>query len=232
MLLLENVTKTFIGPTKRIEVLRNLSFEIKANDFISIRGESGCGKSTLMLLASGLMRPDSGTVALNGKDLYGFSDKDLTSIRSAEIGFVFQELLLLPYLTVRENILAASIPDKTSKPNRDAETETDRLLDRFAMSKRSGHYPSKLSTGEKQRVAFARALLNGPKVLFADEPTGNLDPDNAVKICGYFDEFVKDGGTVVLVTHDKNVAARATKRFALSDGKLINVKDNGIFPSS
>ena len=197
-------------------MFRDVSLEIDTGDFVSIRGESGSGKSTLMLLASGLLRPDRGDVFFNGKDLYSLPAKELSFLRCAEIGFVFQELLLLPYLTVFENVLAASVPRKTV----DAQRIAEQLLRRFSIVGRMSHYPAQLSTGEKQRVAFARALMNSPKILFADEPTGNLDPENAEKICGYFDEYVKERGTVVLVTHDKAVASRAAIHFTLSGGKL------------
>jgi len=216
MLALQNISRSFAGPKGLIEVFRDMSLEIKTGDFVSIRGESGSGKTTLMLMASGLLQPDRGAVLFNGKNLYSLTAKERTNVRCAEIGFVFQELLLLPYLTVFENVLAASVPRKIAGTEKRAEE----LLLRFSLTGRGSHYPSQLSTGEKQRVAFARALMNSPKILFADEPTGNLDPENARRICGYFDEFVGERGTVVLVTHDKAVAARAAIRLALSAGKL------------
>jgi len=172
-----------------------------------VQGPSGCGKSTLLLTAGGMLQPDSGKVLIDGEDLYAQTAEQRALFRAANFGFVFQQFHLVPYLTVRENILspalAKSLPSATERVRE--------LLEMLGLTHRADHVPAKLSTGERQRTALARALLHRPRFLFADEPTGNLDNDNGQIVLNHLSAFVKNGGAVLLVTHDNRAAASAQR---------------------
>lgn len=213
---IENATKQYEGPAGTVLALDGVSLEVGKGEFVAVRGPSGCGKSTLLLAAGGLLRPDGGRVVVEGESLFDLSADKRARFRSEKIGFVFQQFHLIPYLTVLDNVLAPTMTD--SKPDR-AERARE-LLRQFGLMSRAGHVPAALSTGERQRTALARALLNGPSVLLADEPTGNLDEKNGEAVLGYLKEFAGDGGCVLLVTHDPRVVEFADRVLAMENGRL------------
>ena len=205
MLEVDAVCKTFSGPHGPVPVLQDLSLRVPAGRFIAVQGPSGCGKTTLLLIAAGLLRPDAGRVRLGGQDLYAMAAAQRSRVRATGVGMVFQQFHLVPYLSALENVLcpvlAADLPQ--------ARQRADELLERFGLSQRRDHLPSQMSTGERQRTALARALLHRPGLLLADEPTGNLDAQNAGAILDCLVEFARSGGAVLMVTHEAAAAARA-----------------------
>ena len=217
MLEFNNVSKWFNGAQGKVTALKEVSFSVRPGELLAIRGPSGCGKTTLLLTAGGLLRPSDGQISLNGQDPYTLSPEMRSRLRARNIGFVFQQFHLIPYLTVRQNIMTASL----AIPQKEASEKTQQLISRFGLEDRADHVPARLSTGERQRTALARALLNEPKVILADEPTGNLDEDNAQTVFGYLSEYVSDGGCVLLVTHDTRAAAHATRSLQMSRGQLV-----------
>jgi len=217
MLEFKNISKWFDGPEGKVTALNRVSLSISPGEFLAVRGPSGCGKTTLLLTAGGLLRPNTGQVNLDGHDPYALSPEMRSRMRARMIGFVFQQFHLIPYLTVRQNILAPSL----ALPAKEADQRAQELVGRFGLNDRAGHVPAQLSTGERQRAALARALLNQPKIILADEPTGNLDEDNANIVFGYLSQYVAEGGCVLLVTHDVRAAAHATRTLQMIDGRLI-----------
>jgi ABC-type lipoprotein export system ATPase subunit len=181
-----------------------------------VQGPSGCGKTTLLLAAGGLQVPDGGRVTVAGQDLFALSSEERAGFRAAKIGFVFQQFHLIPYLSVLDNVLAPSL----ASPSPDNRARARELIARFGLTERADHVPAALSTGERQRAALARALLNKPQLLLADEPTGNLDADNGRLVLGYLADFAKEGGAVLLVTHDLRVAEYAHRIVRLQNGRL------------
>ena len=217
MLEFKNVSKWFNGTQGRVMALKEISFSVRPGELLAVRGPSGCGKTTLLLTAGGLLRPSDGRISLDGQDPYALSPETRSRLRARMIGFVFQQFHLIPYLTVRQNIMTASL----AVPLKEASERARQLISRFGLDDRAEHVPAKLSTGERQRTAMARALLNEPKIILADEPTGNLDEDNAQTVFGYLSQYVSDGGCVLLVTHDARAAAHATRSLQMSNGRLI-----------
>ena len=214
---LTKITKIYRGSGGReVRAADGLSLSLKAGDFIAVQGPSGGGKTTLMLIAGGLLAPDGGKVAVNGQDPYALSGDQRARFRAANIGFVFQQFHLVPYLNVLDNVLAPSLAN--GKPN--ARQRAEQLIAHFGLRDRAEHVPGKLSTGERQRTALARALLNQPKLLLADEPTGNLDRDNAQAVLGYLREFAEKGGAVLLVTHDDQAAKCAQRIVRIRNGQI------------
>jgi ABC-type lipoprotein export system ATPase subunit len=193
-----------------------ISLTVAPGEFVAVQGPSGCGKTTLLLAAGGLLQPSSGLVLVNGQDPYALSPEDRARFRAAHLGFVFQQFHLIPYLSVLDNVLAPCI----ALPPAGAGDRACELIAHFGLEDRALHVPAELSTGERQRVALARALLNRPKLLLADEPTGNLDRDNARIVLGYLAEFAKSGGAVLLVTHDAAAAEFAQRTLRLIEGRL------------
>lgn len=217
MLEFKKVSKWFNGTQGKVDALKGVSFSVRPGELLAIRGPSGCGKTTLLLTAGGLLRPSDGQMSLNGQDPYALSPEMRSRLRASTIGFVFQQFHLIPYLTVRQNIMTASL----AVPLKEASERAQQLISRFWLDDRADHVPAKLSTGERQRTALARALLNEPKVIMADEPTGNLDEDNAQTVLGYLSQYVSDGGCVLLVTHDARAAAHATRSLQMDRGQLV-----------
>jgi putative ABC transport system ATP-binding protein len=199
----------------RTPVLDGVSFDVGEKDLVMVYGMSGCGKTTLLNIIGGLDRPTSGEVLVDGESIVGLTEDGLAALRLEKVGFVFQDYNLLPDLTVRENI---ALPLRFSK--RKDEGRVDRLLETFGIKGIAAETANRISGGEAQRAAVARAMTNEPSIILADEPTGNLDEENTENVMGIFgllrDEF---GTTVVMATHDKELAAHATKRIVLSGGK-------------
>ena len=213
---IDNATRTYRRRGADVVAVDRVSLTLQPGEFVAVAGPSGCGKSTLLLMAGGLLRPDSGRVSVGGEDVYALGGEGRARLRATRIGFVFQQFHLVPYLSVMDNVLAASLP--TRLPN--ARERATGLLDHFGLSHRLTHTPGELSTGERQRTALARALLNGPELLLADEPTGNLDPDNAEGVLDHLGTFARSGGAVMLVTHDAGAAERADRVLRLREGRV------------
>jgi ABC-type lipoprotein export system ATPase subunit len=213
---LENVTKQFPGVQGPVRALQDVNLRLDPGDFVSVWGPSGSGKSTLLLVAGGLLHPTAGVVRIDAVEPYAVSADARARLRCRSIGFVFQQFHLVGYLTVRENILSASLGMGSSPDER----RCDELIDLLGLSERSDHRPGKLSVGEKQRTALARALLNRPRLLLADEPTGNLDSENALRVLETLRAFAGDGGAVLLVTHDPRAAEYAHVRKELVGGRI------------
>ncbi|WP_289145902.1 ABC transporter ATP-binding protein, partial [uncultured Bacteroides sp.] len=201
--------------------LDKVNLEIAINDFISIMGPSGSGKSTLLHLLSGLDRPTSGSLTYDGRDIYRFSDKELSAFRRRRIGFVFQQYNLLPVLTAKENIIMPLLLDKR-QPD---EAYLMQLAELLGISDRLEHLPHELSGGQQQRVAIARALIAKPDIIFADEPTGNLDSKSGSEVMKMLENIWEETGTkLVIITHDRRVAQMADRQFVIVDGVLSEVK--------
>ena len=181
-----------------------------------VRGPSGCGKTTLLLTAGALLAPDKGRVLIDGQDLYELPPEERARLRATTVGFVFQQFHLVPYLSVRENVLAPSLAVVVG----DADSCAQELIERFQLADRADHVPLELSTGERQRTALARALLNRPRLLLADEPTGNLDPENAAIVLEHIAHFARAGGAVLMVTHDDVAKHHADRIIRLEKGRL------------
>jgi len=196
-----------------VEVLKGMNVDVEPGEFVSVTGPSGCGKSTLLLIAGSLLQPDSGTVVIDGRDFTAMNSDDKAHQRAETIGFVFQRFHLLPYLTVRENIIAGGVALKT--PGEEVCQRAEELMETLGMAGRANHLPGELSVGEMQRTALARAFLNRPKVILADEPTGNLDPENAEIVLKALSGFAANGGAVLMVTHHPDDAARAQRQIKM-----------------
>lgn len=217
VLKIEHVTKTYRRRGRsEVSALRDVSLTIPPGAFKVIHGPSGSGKTTLLLAAGGLQEPDTGTVQVAGTDLYAMSPEQRARFRAANIGFVFQQFHLIPYLTVLENVLAPTL----AVSGNGARDRAEELIDAFGLSHRLDHPPSELSTGERQRVAMSRALLNEPALLLADEPTGNLDSQNAEAVLKHLHAFAERGGAVMVATHDNRV--EADQRYTMDDGVLLD----------
>ena len=215
---LAHITKTYTGDAGPIVAVDDVSVSVEAGEFVAVVGPSGCGKTTLLLVAGGLLRPENGEVNIDGTDPYSLSGEQRARFRAEQIGFVFQQFHLVPYLNVLDNVMApALVTGETS-----ARERAGILVERFGLADRLGHRPGQLSTGERQRVALARALLNEPRVILADEPTGNLDGDNSEQVLQALKTFADEGGAVLLVTHDPDAVAFAGRQVVLQGGQLAS----------
>jgi len=213
---LDNIQKSYFLGKQELKVLKGITLEVFKNEYVALMGPSGSGKSTLMNILGCLDSPTLGKYILNGKDVSKMPDDDLADVRNKEIGFVFQQFNLLPRLTAAENVALPLIYNGTSKKIR---TESAlEMLDRVGLTDRSHHKPNELSGGQNQRVAIARALVNNPSIILADEPTGNLDSKTSVEIMNIFDKIQSDGNTVILVTHEEDIANYAHRIIRLKDG--------------
>jgi len=213
---LENIGKNYFLGKQVIEVLKGISLDILKNEYVALMGPSGSGKSTLMNILGCLDTPTAGTYILNGKDVSHMSDNELADIRNNEIGFVFQQFNLLPRLTALENVALPLVYAGMGKKLR-TEKALD-VLEKVSLSDRSHHKPNEMSGGQNQRVAIARALVNNPSILLADEPTGNLDSKTSAEVMEIFSHIQEAGNTVVLVTHEEDIAAYAKRVVRLRDG--------------
>ena len=217
MIVLKDVIKRFDGPKGKVTALNGVSLTLPLGEMLVINGPSGCGKSTLLLTAAGMLRPDAGDVRFMGDSQpYALPPDQRSRLRAGLIGFVFQQFHLIPYLTVRENILTPSL----SILNENAEHRAGELIRKFGLQDRADHVPSQLSTGERQRTALARALFTRPKFIFADEPTGNLDDENAEIVLQHLRDYASEGGGALLVTHNVRATAYATRTIKMKDGRL------------
>lgn len=215
ILQLNQINKTFGKGDRTVHAVNDVSLCLEPGDFTAVRGPSGCGKTTLLLVAGGLLRPDVGEVKVKNESLYAMATDARAAFRARHIGFVFQQFHLIPYLTVLENVLAPCIHGRLE----DSRSHARALLLRFGIDGHADKQPATLSTGERQRVALARAMINRPALLLADEPTGNLDEENAAIVLNAMADFVEEDGAVLLVTHDRSAAERATRVIAMQRGR-------------
>ena len=220
MIKLENVKKVFRTEEVETWALREVNLEVKEGEFVAIMGPSGCGKSTLLNILGLLDNPTEGTYTLNGKDVSKLKENDRTDIRKGTIGFVFQSFNLIDELNVYENIELPLLYMNT--PNKERKERIEAVMDRMAISHRRKHFPNQLSGGQQQRVAIARAVLPNPKIILADEPTGNLDSKNGKEVMDLLSELNKEGTTIIMVTHSQHDAAYADRIINLYDGQIVD----------
>ncbi|WP_194852158.1 ABC transporter ATP-binding protein [Nonlabens antarcticus] len=213
---IRNIVRNFKLGQEEVKVLKGIDLDIKRGDYIAFMGPSGSGKSTLMNLLGCLDTATSGTYHLNGTDVSSLSDDQLAEIRNKEIGFVFQTFNLLPRTTALDNVALPMIYAGMSKKDRNARATS--VLTSVGLADRMDHQPNQLSGGQRQRVAVGRALVNNPSIILADEPTGNLDSKTGVEIMALFDKIHADGNTVILVTHEEEIAEHAHRVIRLRDG--------------
>jgi putative ABC transport system ATP-binding protein len=216
---LQDITKVYRRRQQEVVAFKAASLDIGLGEYVAVVGPSGSGKTTLLSMLGGMLSPDTGKVWFGGESLYDLPVTERTRRRRERIGFVFQTFNLVPYLTALENVQVPLFLHGVSKSE-----QRDRavaLLEQVGLGNRIEHKPSELSTGQQQRVALARTLANNPQLILADEPTGNLDPDSREAVLSLFDHFVREGRTIVMVTHDPGAAARAARRLSLSDGNIV-----------
>lgn len=233
MLIARALSKEYTSGDRPLTVLHDVSFEIPTGAYVSIIGPSGSGKTTLLGLLAGLDTPSRGTVLLDGVDLGSLDEDARAAVRGDKVGFVFQSFQLIPTLTALENV-QVPLELRGDVGNAEAAQRARSLLDRVGLQGRSHHFPNQLSGGEQQRVALARAFVNAPRILFADEPTGNLDGSTGARIVELIEELNRERGTtVVLVTHDATLAARTQRTIRLKDGYVVeDVTRDAPSPSS
>jgi len=220
LLRITNIVKNYVSGTETLHILKGINFEIEEGTSVAISGQSGSGKSTLLNIIGGLDRTDEGAVFIGNDEITSLSEKELSVYRSRKVGFIFQFHYLLKDFTALENIMLPAYIAGISK--KDAVDRAKSLLADVNLEDRGGHFPSQLSGGERQRVAVARSMVNDPALILADEPTGNLDPQNSEIVAQLLYEGAqKRGKTLIVVTHDKKVAARACIRLVLENGQLL-----------
>lgn len=217
---LKNIGKTFLTEEVETRALSDISIEIKQGEYVALSGQSGCGKSTLLSLLGLLDAPSVGEYHLAGSDVSTLTRDQRAGIRSKKIGFVFQSFNLISELTVFENVMLP-LTYQSGISKQEMKNKVTEVLDKVEMGHRKNHYPSQLSGGQQQRVAVARALVNDPAIILADEPTGNLDSKNAEAVLQLFDQLHQDGATICMVTHDPASAKRADRCLEMFDGQLI-----------
>ena len=223
MISVKNLKKTYLLGGEEVHALDDVSLSIKEHEFVAIIGQSGSGKSTFMNMLGCLDRPDSGEITLDGTDILKCKEKELSVIRNKKIGFIFQQFHLLPKLSELENVeLPLIYQGMQTKKRRE---KAVKALKAVGLEKRMNHKPNQLSGGQQQRVAIARALVGEPSLILADEPTGNLDSRSGKEIMMLLHNLHEEGNTIVLITHDNNVAMEAPRQVQISDGKII--KDSG-----
>jgi putative ABC transport system ATP-binding protein len=217
---LEGITKTYKQADREIEVLKGISLSIDSGEFIALQGPSGSGKSTLMHILGLLDRPSKGRYLLRQQDVSALSDNALSAIRNRTVGFIFQTFYLIPYVSAVENVMLPGLYSRTAA--RELRQRAEQILDQVGLGDRMHFKPNQLSGGQQQRVAMARALVNNPRLLLADEPTGQLDSQTSGEIMRLIARIHEQGLTVVLVTHDDGVAGYARRRIRLSDGRITS----------
>jgi len=216
MIQLKNVSKVYRSNNQDLYALNQVNINVEEGKFVVFRGPSGSGKTTLLLTIGGLLKPTKGEVIVSGKEVYKIKEQQRSRFRAENIGFIFQLFHLIPYLNVFENVLMASSLER----NGERFDKATKLLTLLGIIDRKYHKPSELSVGERQRTAVARALLSNPRIILADEPTGNLDSENADEVLRYLSEFNKGGGTVIVVTHTKTADQYADRVIYLKDGRI------------
>ncbi|HJQ71374.1 MAG TPA: ABC transporter ATP-binding protein [Blastocatellia bacterium] len=222
ILTVDNVEKVYDGGSRGVSALRGISFTADDHDFIALMGPSGCGKSTLLHLLGGVDRPTRGRVLLDGAEISALDEEALARVRRKKIGFVFQFFNLLPTLTVIENVALPLLLDAAG--DREARARAAELLDRVGLAARASHFPAELSGGEMQRAAVARAIIARPRLVLADEPTGNLDSENGEQVMNLLADLNTELGiTVILATHSEEAAARAKRTIRLRDGLIESI---------
>jgi len=223
MLEVRNVSKIYGEGIAKVVALNDVSLQVNSGDFIAIMGPSGSGKSTLLNIIGGLDSPSSGEVILDGKRIDNLGENALVDVRRGKVAYVFQQYHLLSSLTALENVL---LPLIFCGANGGTEKALN-ILKRVGLEKRAGHKPSELSGGEQQRVAIARALVNEPSLILADEPTGNMDRKTGGEILGLFEQLNREGHSIIMVTHDREIARRAKEIIILQDGQIVGRIDSG-----
>lgn len=223
MISVKNLKKTYFLGGEEVHALDDVSLSIKEHEFVAIIGQSGSGKSTFMNMLGCFDRPDSGEMTLDGTDILKCKEKELSVIRNKKIGFIFQQFHLLPKLSALENVELPLIYQ--GMPTKKRREKAVKALKAVGLEKRMNHKPNQLSGGQQQRVAIARALVGEPSLILADEPTGNLDSRSGKEIMMLLHNLYEEGNTIVLITHDNNVAMEAPRQVQISDGKII--KDSG-----
>lgn len=213
-----NVYKSYYLGHEEVPILKGVNFQVLEGDFVAIVGPSGSGKSTLMNLLGCLDRPTSGIIAVNGQDINQLDDNGLARLRGMEIGFIFQQFNLVPRLTAYENVMLPTYASK--KENINYPEKAKELLKMVGLEERMRHKPSELSGGQSQRVAIARSLINEPAILLADEPTGNLDSKTSEEVMGYFRELNRKGATIIMITHNHELAVQTDRVIAIHDGQI------------
>ena len=224
MIKLDKIWKIYDTGKIKVEALRGIDLEIKAGDFVSIVGASGSGKSTMMNILGCLDRPTNGTYKLNGSYIEGLDEDELAKIRNKNVGFIFQTFNLVPRVTAFHNVELPLIYSKVKASEREKRVAI--ALERVGLSDRMKHKPNELSGGQKQRVAIARALVNNPSIILADEPTGNLDSETTIEIMEIFKKLNAGGATVIIVTHEMEIAVITNRQITFKDGKIISDKLN------
>jgi len=217
---LRDVRRDYALGAERVHALQGVTLEVERGDYVAIVGPSGCGKSTLLNLIGVIDQPTSGTVEIDGKRVDAMSDREATSFRLRNIGFVFQRFYLMPILSAAENVALPMAEAKVARAAR--EERAAELLTYVGLGDRRRHRPSELSGGEQQRVAIARALANGPLLLLADEPTGELDASTGAQIISLFRRLNEDGTTILVVTHDEDLASAARRKIHMRDGRVVD----------
>ncbi len=220
MIKIKELSKIFSSKKEQVIALNEIDLDIPKNKFVLIKGPSGCGKSTLLFTLGGMLTPSSGSVELLGKNLYQLSKNELSNFRASSIGFVFQSYNLIPYLNILENILFGLKGNK----NGELKEKAIQLVKELNITDRIHHKPTELSIGEKQRVAVARAILGNPDLVLADEPTGNLDPENAKEVLMHLNQFKQAGGTVIMVSHSNDADHLADTIIHMEKGKIKTIK--------
>ena len=225
MIVAQGLEKTYTSGGRPLPVLRSIDLEVAPESFVAVVGPSGSGKTTLLGLLAGLDEPTRGRVLLDGQDLFALTEDGRAEFRARRVGFVFQTFHLLPTLTALENVL---VPLELAGRGRGLRERAEALLERVGLGDRMHHYPAQLSGGEQQRVALARAFANEPRILFADEPTGNLDAETGAMIVGMMEELNREARTtLVLVTHDLSIAERAHRVVRLASGSIVSDRPGG-----
>jgi putative ABC transport system ATP-binding protein len=227
---IRNITRDFHLGQEIVKVLKGIDIDIEKGEYVAFMGPSGSGKSTLMNLLGCLDTPTSGSYILNGKDVSKMTDDELAEIRNKEIGFVFQTFNLLPRTTALDNVALPMVYAGATKKERTARAE--KVLTDVGLADRMDHKPNQLSGGQRQRVAVGRALVNHPSIILADEPTGNLDSKTSVEIMNLFDDIHKSGNTVILVTHEEDIAEHAHRIIRLRDGIVESDERKTVAPVS
>jgi putative ABC transport system ATP-binding protein len=231
MISVQELKKTYIMGTEQVHALKSITCNILKNEYVALMGPSGSGKSTLMNLLGCLDTPTSGTYLLNGINVSQMADSELAAVRNREIGFVFQTFNLLPRLTALDNVALPLVYSGMSKANR--VERASHVLDIVGLGDRMTHKPNELSGGQRQRVAIARALVNDPAIILADEPTGNLDTKTSIEIMQIFESIQDKGNTVIIVTHEPDIAEHAHRIIKLRDGLIeTDVRNKNIIKSS